>query len=163
MWPLQQIFRTETHLAVTMWTGILGMATNNDPAAIAKMVSAYEQIEAAGGNDATLAYFLARAFQDSPEMGSRMWFLRGAISGGIGSAKPEMLLEYADLLTRIRAWAHVQAIAEMYENTMAPAERSIAAQGGGQYRHGKLRACGGNPARDGRQQPQCPRPETGTA
>ncbi|HPD45451.1 MAG TPA: tetratricopeptide repeat protein [Anaerohalosphaeraceae bacterium] len=123
---LQQIFRTETHLAVTMWTGILGMATNNDPAAIAKMVSAYEQIEAAGGNDATLAYFLARAFQDSPEMGSRMWFLRGAISGGIGSAKPEMLLEYADLLTRIRAWAHVQAIAEMYENTMAPTERSIA-------------------------------------
>jgi tetratricopeptide (TPR) repeat protein len=125
---LTQIYG-EANVYSTMWTGILGMAGGKGAPAVAQMVDAYQQLRAAGRSDVTLAYLLAKAFEESPEVGSRMQFLRDAITGGAASGQPELLLDYADLLLTVRAWASVVSLAETYENTLAPTHRSEVLRG----------------------------------
>lgn len=121
---LTQIFGTETNVYSNMWTGILGMARGDGAPAVARMIDAYQQLKAANRSDPTLAYMLARAFEGSPEIGSRMQFLGEAIGGGAASAKPELLLDYADLLMGVRGWANVNMLAKTYEDMMGPSQRS---------------------------------------
>ncbi len=123
---LRQIFGSETNVYSAMWTAILDMARGDDDTAVRRMIDAYQQLKGAGRSDAMLANMLARAFKNEPEVGSRMQFLADAIRGGAASSKPDLLLDYADLLVGVQAWSNVLSLAETYENTLGATHRSSA-------------------------------------
>jgi len=70
---------------------------------------------------------LAEAFRDRPEIGSRLQFLRNAI-GGVASSKPQILLEYAELLLKLRDWSNAVRLAQLYEQATVPNQRSRSIQ-----------------------------------
>jgi len=121
---LMHIFGSQTNVYAMMWDAMFGMARGDDPTALPRMFDAYEQFKAANRNEPFLAYMLARAMQGSPEIGSRMQFLRDAISGGIAAGKPDLFLDYADLLLQLRAWTGAGAFAENYETVLGATSRS---------------------------------------
>jgi len=134
---LTQMYGSSTNIHAIMWAGILDLARGHNEKAIRQMYYAYEQLNVAQGDNAGLSYMLALAFRDHPETGSRLQFLRNAIIG-IAPSKPQLLLEYAELLLRIKNWSNAVSVAQVYERATAPNQRSRSIQvaayrGSGQF------------------------------
>ncbi len=135
---ITQIYGSSTNIYVTMWAGMLDMARGHNEKAIRQMYDAYEQLNAAQANNVGLSYMLSIAFKGRPEIGSRLQFLGNAIAGRIASSKPQILLEYAELLLRIHGWSNAVTLAQACERIMAPNQRSRSIQvaayvGSGQF------------------------------
>lgn len=123
-----QIYGTEDNVSSVMWRGILALAQGDTQPAIQKMYDAYEQLKTIQSNNPVLAYTLSRALQNRPEIGTRMEFLGSAIRTGITQYKPDALLEYAELILKIRGYSSAIQLANMYEAAMPPNIRSRAIQ-----------------------------------
>ncbi len=139
---ITQIYGSSTNIYVIMWGGILDLARGQNEKAIRQMYDAYKQFEAARRPgqrpNPVLPYMLAEAFRNRPEIGSRFQFLRNAIVGGIASSKPQVLLDYAELLLKVRGWSNAISLAQACERVIVPNQRSRSVQvaayvGSGQF------------------------------
>ncbi len=112
---------------VIKWRGMLELAEGNRNAAIRAMYAAYEQIKASeepAERDAQLSYALVKVFEDTSEVGAVREFLESAIIAGIVSVKPEALLDYADVLLKLRAYGGSLAVVNFFEENYWADERS---------------------------------------
>ena len=134
---ITQIYGSSTNIYAIMWTGILDMARGHNEKAIRQMNDAYEQLNAAQTHNVGLSYMLALAFKDRPEIGSRLQFLRNAIVT-IASSKPQILLEYAELLLDIQGWGNAVSLAQVYERAIVPNQRSRSIQVAAYVKSGQL-------------------------
>ena len=119
-----QIYGSEDSVYAGMWRGILKLSQGRKQPAIQEMYDAYEQLKASQRDNAILSYMLSRALQDSPEIGSRMEFLRSSILTGFASINPEVLLDYADMILKVRGWNYAISLAQAYETAVPPNDRS---------------------------------------
>jgi len=105
---IEQLVGSGDDPQVIMWQGMLELAKSNKNVAVRKMYAAYEQLKAAGIEDAQpslvqrsyaqLSRVLAKIFEGTSEIGAVRNFLAAALRTGITQDKPETLLDYADVL-----------------------------------------------------------------
>ena len=117
-----------TNIYSVMWAGILDLARGQNEKAIRQMYDAYEQFKSGQSGNPGLSYMLAHAIKNRPEIGSRLQFLRDAIVGGIASTKPQVLLDYAELLLKGRSWTDAIALVKAYEKAAVGNQRSRSIQ-----------------------------------
>ncbi len=122
----------ETNFAV-MWDGRLKYAREQSDESIRQMYSAYEQLMAGRKEKAEadialaqLSYTLARAINNTAEIGQRMVFLRTAIENGIQSTNPEVILDFAEGLIQYREYNNALTAVDNYQNNIEKNTRTIA-------------------------------------
>ncbi len=117
-----------TNIHSVMWAGILDLARGQNEKAIRQMYDAYEQFKGSQSGNPGLSYMLAHAVRNRLEIGSRLQFLRDAIVGGIAYTKPQVLLDYAELLLEVRSWTNAIAMVKAYEKTAVGNQQSRSIQ-----------------------------------
>jgi len=123
---------------VIKWRGMLELAKGNRNNAIKKLYAAYEQLKAASARkefervDSLLSYRLAKVFEDT-ELGAASEFFAIALRipnrsalDKIDERKPEALLDFADVLLKLRGYSSVLSAVSFFENEYWPNERSQA-------------------------------------
>jgi tetratricopeptide (TPR) repeat protein len=123
VYQIEQIYGTTDNVNCIMWRGILALARGDKRIAVSTMYDAYQQMQ---NKDAVLSYMLATALEDSPEIGARIRFLDTAVRSGITGDKPDILLEYAKLLIRVRRFNDAASLAGAYESVLGPTDRTAA-------------------------------------
>jgi len=108
------------------WRGMLELAKGNKEEAIRKLYTAYEQIKAAGGEDAELSYRLAKIFWNTPEIGAVAEFLSSALNAKVNIiwTKPEAHLDYVEIVLKHRDWSVAISNIDVFEENFGPTERS---------------------------------------
>ncbi|AQT69700.1 tetratricopeptide repeat protein [Anaerohalosphaera lusitana] len=112
---IRQFFGTEDNPNVQKWQGIIELVNGDDSEAIRLMYSAYTSMQAADNTDAFLCDVLADVFEGRRETGLRQEFISNALSGGAGAYKPELLLDYAEIMTDLGSASQVVSLLEEYE------------------------------------------------
>jgi len=123
---IEQIIGTGKSVQVIKWRGLLELARGNRQDALRTMYEAYEQLKSSGSKDSLLSYWLAKSFEDSPQIGAIMDFYGTALSqpDRIDNRKPEVILDYADLLLKLRSYNGTLKAVEFFEKKFWPNERS---------------------------------------
>ena len=123
---IEQLVGSGEDPQVIRWQGMLELARGNRPLAIRKLYAAYEQLTAAGGRNVILSYTLAKLFENTAELGAAREFFTSALSrpGGIDERKPDALLDYADVLLKLRNYRTVFNVVNFFENNYWPNKRS---------------------------------------
>ena len=123
---IEQLVGSGEDPQVIRWQGMLELAKGNRPLAIRKLYAAYEQITAAGGRNVMLSYALAKLFENTTELGAANEFFTSALSrpGGIDERKDEALLDYADVLLKLRNHRTAFNVVNFFENQYWPNKRS---------------------------------------
>ena len=129
---IEQIIGSGEAPRVVKWRGILELAKGQDRnAAIKKMYFAYEQLKSMNDTDSLLAYRLAKLFENTTELGAAREFFESALSlhdragsDRIDISKPEALLDYADVMLKLRAYGWVVSVVNFFENEYWPNEKS---------------------------------------
>ena len=121
---IEQLYGSGEKPEVVKWRGILELAKGNRNIAVRKLYAAYEQLKASGREDAYLSYVLAGIFKDTTESGAVVEFLRSALSAGIALNKPEVALDYAEVLLDLNAWTAAMSNITLYEENLGVNERS---------------------------------------
>jgi Tfp pilus assembly protein PilF len=134
---IEQHFGSGENVSVVKWQGMLELAKGNRNIAIRKMYAAYEQLKAASKQlalervDSLLSYRLAKVFENTAELGAVNEFYTVALRlsdrnapDKIDERKPEALLDYADVLLKLRAYNGVLSIVDFFENEYWSNERS---------------------------------------
>jgi tetratricopeptide (TPR) repeat protein len=135
VYALKQIFGSGEDPRLLKWQGMLELAKGNREAAVIKLHTAYEQVEAAGGWDPQLSYILGRIFENTSETGAAHRFYANALgipqspeepqrAGGIYEEKPYSLLEYADVTLKLKIQVNALGAVNFFENQYWPTERS---------------------------------------
>jgi tetratricopeptide (TPR) repeat protein len=113
---IEQLFGSGEDPYVIQWQGMLELAKGNRDIAVRKLYAAYEQIKASGIEEpqsppsllklsyARLSYVLAKTFESTSELGAVMDFLGSALKTGITETKPQVILDYAEVLLKGRAF-----------------------------------------------------------
>jgi len=131
---IEQLFGSGEDLQVVKWQGMLELAKGNRNIAVKKLYTAYEQLKASGVEDAQpsflqrsyaqLSYVLAKIFESTSEIGAVREFLESALETGIAQTKPEALLDYADVLLKLRGYSAALDAVNFFENGYWANERS---------------------------------------
>lgn len=137
---IEQIIGTGDNVHVMKWHGMLALVKGDETTAIRQMFNAYEQLKAVNQRDLVLSYMLARVFEDRIEIGARREFLDSALlkRPSIALQKPGVMLDYAEVLLRMRSPVQVISIVDAYEKVMQPTDRSIRLRILGYIRSGQL-------------------------
>jgi tetratricopeptide (TPR) repeat protein len=108
---------------VVKWQGMLELAKGNKNLAVRKLYAAYEQLKAGGQRDGHLAYTLADLFKNTTELGATNEFYASALSltnralpDKIDESKPEVLLDYAEVLLKLGNYNGVLSIINFFES-----------------------------------------------
>jgi len=108
---IEQLYGSGEEPVVIKWRGMLELAKGNRDAAVRQLVATYEQFKAAGQRDAQIAYTLGKLFENTDELGAVADFWSNALSISDRSVadrfdeqKPGVLLDYAALLIKLRAY-----------------------------------------------------------
>ncbi|MHC4912307.1 MAG: tetratricopeptide repeat protein, partial [Planctomycetota bacterium] len=133
---IEQILGSGEDPQVIKWQGMLELAKGNKNIAIRRLYAVYEQLKAAGIEDAQpslaqrsyaqLSHVLAKTFRDTSEIGAVRNFLTAALRTGIAQDKPEALLDYADVLLTLRNTDGAFGAVNFFENEYWTNERSQA-------------------------------------
>ena len=126
---IQQVLDSGEHPYSVMWDGMLAMVRGDKATAVKKLYFSFEQLKALRASDAQqigqsrrdtqfaqLCYALTRVLQDSPEIGARMELLRSAIEAGILQSKPEVVLDYVEILLQLNTIDALRTIISFEEN-----------------------------------------------
>ena len=108
---------------IVKWQGMLELAKGNRNLAVRKLYAAYEQLKAGGRRDGYLSYTLADLFKNTTELGATNEFYASALSltnralpDKIDETKPEVLLDYAEVLLKLRNYNGVLSIVNFFES-----------------------------------------------
>jgi tetratricopeptide (TPR) repeat protein len=131
---IEQSFGSGEDPYVIEWQGMLELAKGNRNAAVRKLYTAYEQIKASGmeGSSpsllqrsyARLAYVLAKNFEGTDELGAVMFFFASALKAGIVDTKPQVILDYAEVLLKLNGFNVALDAVNFFENRYWVDERS---------------------------------------
>ena len=130
IYQIEQIRGTSDNVYVVMWHGMLSYAKGDRTEAVRQLYDAYSQFKATEKADAILSYTLAKLFEGRAELGSRMEFLTSAIYDAVRAgrsivvSKPEVMLEYAEVLLERNRFTWAVSLADAYENLYPANERS---------------------------------------
>jgi len=140
---IEQLVGTKDSPEVLKWIGLLELAKGDRASAIRKMYAAYEQLKSIDRKDALLSYRLAKAFENSTELGAVKEFFESALipsetSSGIDVKKPQSLLDYAEVLIRLGGYGNAVSVVDFYERKYHPDERSWGVKVGAYIRAGQF-------------------------
>ncbi|MCK4826961.1 hypothetical protein KA005_65110, partial [bacterium] len=121
---IEQILGTGDNVHVLKWRGMIGWAKDQSADSLRQMYSAYQQLKATEQADALLSYTLAEAVKGSSAIGVRREFLHSAVLNGIAMYKPESLLDYVEILFRLRRFPAGMSILDQYDERYPSSERS---------------------------------------
>ena len=128
---IEQLMGSGEDPSVVRWQGMLDLAKGNSDSGARKLYATYEQYKASGMTDFELSYVLAKLFENTQEIGAVGEFYASALSianrgaaGTIDRRKPEALLDYAQLLNRLRAYGPALVLIEYFENQYWENDRS---------------------------------------
>lgn len=127
---MEQIFGSGENPYVLMWHGIIAYAKGQKTEGRKWMYAAYDRFKATDEwnyQSSQSAYWLAKAYADSGEDGAVFEFLTNAIKGMTGSkglAKPEMVLDFADMALKMRLNEYTVTVLDQYESAYGASERS---------------------------------------
>lgn len=131
---IEQLIGSGEDPYVIQWQGMLELAKGNRNEAVRKLYAAYEQIKASGIEDAPpslfqrsyaqLSYFLAKVFEDTPELGAVGEFLSSSLKTGINRLKPQVILDYSEVLLELRNHNAALTALNFFESEYWTNERS---------------------------------------
>jgi tetratricopeptide (TPR) repeat protein len=137
---IEQLIGSGEDPTVVRWRGMLELAEGNRTDAIKKLYTTYEQYKASGRRDRLLSYWLAQIFKGSTEIGAANEFFLDALKppGGIHEQKPESLLDYAEVLLKLKSNTSALNVVRFFEdnywvNNRSKVLRVMAYIGGGQF------------------------------
>ena len=132
---IEQLFGSGEDPHVVRWQGMLELAKGNRNIAVRKLYASYEQLKAPKPPEppwprdpqfAQLSYTLAKVFRNTSEVGAVGEFMRSALLSGIAETKPEALLDYADVLLKLRDYSEALSAVNFFEKEYWTNERSQA-------------------------------------
>jgi tetratricopeptide (TPR) repeat protein len=139
VYGIEQLFDSGENVYVLQWQGMLELAKGNTNIAVRKLYAAYEQLKAASKRqelervDPLLAYRLAKVFENTAELGAANEFFTVALRLSNRSAidriderKPEALLDYSDVLLKLRNYQRALQLVDHFDNGYGANERSQA-------------------------------------
>ena len=114
---------------VLKWRGLLELARGQRDSAVKKMYEAYEKLKSVDRKDSLLSYRLAKVFENTSEIGAVREFLESALTSteriaGIDERKPDAILDYAQVLLRLRSYSNAAAVIDFFERKYGPNDRS---------------------------------------
>ena len=131
---IEQVFGSGEDPHVVQWQGMLELTKGDKNAAVKKLYAAYEQLKASGMEDAPpsvlrysyaeLSYVLAKIYKDTSEFGTVMEYLSSALRAGIAETKPEVLLDYADIASKLRGYSAALSAVNFFESQYWTNQRS---------------------------------------
>ncbi len=127
---IQQILGSEENPYSIMWDGLLALAKEDTVTATRKMYTAYEQLVVIRNTRtrnlelAELSYRLALIFKDSVETGAYLQFLTSSIRSGMILLRPEVLLDFADIILDLGNPTHAVTLVNNFEESLNPTQRS---------------------------------------
>ena len=138
---IEQLSGSGEEPQVIKWRGMLELAKGDRNNAIRELYAAYEQLKAASKRpefervDSLLSYQLAKVFEDTVELGAASEFFAIALripkGGGNRSAldkiderKPKALLDFADVLLKLKGYNGALSAVNFFESEYWPNERS---------------------------------------
>ncbi len=127
IYQIEQIWGASDNVYVIMWHGMLSYAKGDRIEAVRQLYDAYNQLKATEKAEAILSYTLAELFEGRAELGARTEFLKSAISESTRSIiidKPEVMLEYAEVLQKHNDFTGAVSWADGYENLYPANDRS---------------------------------------
>lgn len=109
---IEQIRGSGEDPTVMKWQGMLALAKGQRTEAIRELYTVYRRVEASNRMDTQLAYVLAKAFENTNELGAALEFFRSALrfraddrskrGDSIDRRKPSALLDLADVTLKLR-------------------------------------------------------------
>jgi len=121
---IEQLFGSGEDPHVVKWQGMFELAKGNRNIAAGKLYAVYEQFKASGTEDAQLSYVLANIFKSTSELGAVMEFLESALNAGIVRTKPEALLDYVDVMLKLRGYSAALSAVNFFESEYWTNQRS---------------------------------------
>jgi tetratricopeptide (TPR) repeat protein len=130
---IEQLFGSGEDPHVVHWQGMLELAKGNRNVAARKLYAAYEQLKAPKPPEppwprdpqfAQLSWALAKVFRNTSEFGAVGEFMRSALLSAIIETKPEALLDYADVLLKLRGYSTALSSVNLFESEYWTSERS---------------------------------------
>lgn len=121
---IEQIVGSGEDPQVIKWRGMIELAKGNRNLAIRKLYATYEQLKASAGEDSLLSYTLVKIFRNTSEIGAVMEFLVSALEANIALTRPEVALDYAEVLLKVNAWTAAISNINAFEETFGSNERS---------------------------------------
>jgi tetratricopeptide (TPR) repeat protein len=121
---IEQLFGSGEDPHVVKWQGMLELAKGNRNIAARKLYAVYEQFKASGTEDAQLSYVLANIFKSTSELGAVREFLESALNAGIVRTKPEALLDYGDVVLKLRGYSAALSAVNFFESEYWTNQRS---------------------------------------
>lgn len=121
---IEQFFGSGEDPHVVKWQGMLELAKGNRNIAVRKLYAVYEQFKASGTEDAQLSYVLANIFKSTSELGAVREFLERALNAGIVRTKPEALLDYGDVMLKLRGYSAALSAVNFFESEYWTNQRS---------------------------------------
>jgi len=134
---IEQFYGSGEEPQVVKWQGMLELAKGNRNTAIKRLYRAYGQLKAASKGpafervDSLLSYRLAKVLENTAELGAANELFRVALripdrslADRIDETKPEALLDYADVLLKLRSYDVALSIVSFFESEYWPNERS---------------------------------------
>ncbi len=129
---IEQMSGTNEDPRVIKWRGMLDLAKGNTSGAVRKLYLIYERMKSADQRDPQLSYFLGKIFANTDELGAALEFFGNALSlsdrtavDKIDDAKPESLLDCADVLLKLKYGNEALALTNYFENEYWSNDRSL--------------------------------------
>jgi len=137
---IEELMATGEAPQVLKWRGLLELARGNTNAAVKQLYACYTQLKSSDNKDSLVSYRLAKIFENTSEIGAVREFLESALRppNRIDEHKPEALLDYAEVLLKLRAYGNARNVADYFERKYWANERSRRIRieayiGGGQF------------------------------
>lgn len=128
---IEQFYGSGENIQVVKWQGLLELAKaklgqGDENIAIRKLYATYEHLKASGRNDARTSYILAQVFKNTSELGATKQFLESSLDrdARIDLVKPEVLLDYADILLKLRIYNTASHFIDSFESRYWTNQRS---------------------------------------
>ncbi|MHC4888863.1 MAG: tetratricopeptide repeat protein [Planctomycetota bacterium] len=121
---IEQLFESGQEPQVIKWQGMLELAKGNRNIAVRKLYKTYELLKASGQSDPQVSYALAKIFKNTTEVGAVREFLESALNAHIEWTKPEAILDYVDVLLKLRAYNAALSVVNSFEDNFWPDRRS---------------------------------------
>ncbi|MCD4831300.1 MAG: tetratricopeptide repeat protein [Anaerohalosphaeraceae bacterium] len=119
---INQLLGSAEHSYSIMWKGRLTLARGDRDPAIKLLNTAYELMTASGTTQGDLqlgklCYDMAKALENTNEIGAVNKFFQGAISNLAYYSRPEILLDFAEAVIKLRRWENAIQVLDFYEKT----------------------------------------------
>ncbi len=129
---ISQFYGSSEHIAVQQWQGMLALAKGQRDRGIRLLYRAYEQARAYDSPnqpstvDPVLCMVLARVAREENLIGRQREFLERAMfnRSRIISDRPDLILEYAELMAKHQGWRNALVSAQSYQQRYGVNERS---------------------------------------